>query len=51
MIDNIEMQAKLLFNLKLNILEAGGMEAFHLQRHWKGKKIKLSEKYSYFSVG
>lgn len=33
MIDNIEMQAKLLFNLKLNILEAGGMEAFHLQRH------------------
>lgn len=38
MIDNIETQAKLLFNLKLNILEAGGMEAFHLQRHWKGKK-------------
>lgn len=42
MIDNIEIQAKLLFNIKLNILEAGGIEAFHLQRRWKEKKFKLS---------
>lgn len=38
MFDNIEIQAKLLFSLKLNILEAGGIEAFCLQRHWKEKK-------------
>lgn len=49
MIDNVEIQAKLLFSLKLNILE--GIRGISFAKTLKGKKIKLSEKYGSFSLG